>query len=114
MCRELCGDGVNLGTVECDDGNLLNTDGCNDECEVEEGYYCVHATNGRDKCYEVCGDGIMLGAFSCDDGNYNDNDGCTSSCKIEECWDCDGLSPTTCSIDPINTIGIENATMATD
>ena len=114
FCREVCGDGINLETVECDDGNLLNTDGCNDVCEVEEGYYCVHPTMGRDKCYEVCGDGIMLGSFSCDDGNLLDNDGCDKECKIEECWTCDGLSPTTCSIDPINTIGITNATMADD
>eukprot|EP00347_Sterkiella_histriomuscorum_P005840 403355069 len=113
-CRELCGDGMNLGSVDCDDGNLLNTDGCNDVCEVETGYYCTHTTNGRDTCYEVCGDGIMLGSFSCDDGNFLDNDGCDKTCKIEQCWDCDGLSPTTCTIDPINTIGIQNATMVDD
>ena len=74
---------MNLGSVDCDDGNLLNTDGCNDVCEVETGYYCTHTTNGRDTCYEVCGDGIMLGSFSCDDGNFLDNDGCDKTCKIE-------------------------------
>jgi cysteine-rich repeat protein len=110
----LCGDGINLETLECDDGNLLNTDGCSDECEIEEGYYCEHPVGGRDACYEICGDGIMLGFFSCDDGNSIDDDGCDSDCKIEECWECDGLSPTTCYIDPVNTIGIENATMADD
>lgn len=110
----MCGDGINLGTVECDDGNLLNTDGCDEECKVEEGYYCIHPPNGRDTCFEVCGDGIMLGFFSCDDGNNENNDGCNSECVIEECWECDGLSPTKCWIDPINTIGIKNATMADD
>ncbi len=72
-----------MGSVECDDGNLLNTDGCNDICEIETGYKCAHAVNGRDYCDEVCGDGIMLGFFSCDDGNAINDDGCDAACTIE-------------------------------
>jgi cysteine-rich repeat protein len=79
---------------------------------VETGYTCTHPVNGRDTCSEICGDGLMLGYFECEDGNSNNDDGCDSSCKVEQCWECDGLSPTTCTIDPVNTIGIKNATLS--
>ena len=39
-CVEICGDGLNLGEYECDDGNINNRDGCSSECIVEEGYTC--------------------------------------------------------------------------
>ena len=26
---------------ECDDGNLVDGDGCSVECEIEEGYMCM-------------------------------------------------------------------------
>ena len=34
-CVEVCGKGYNLGQFECDDGNTLNGDGCNQFCEIE-------------------------------------------------------------------------------
>ena len=37
-----CGNGIyepNLGEV-CDDGNILNGDGCNNRCQVEYGWIC--------------------------------------------------------------------------
>lgn len=42
MCREICGDGFRFsdeGNI-CDDGNNINGDGCNSNCEVEEGWTC--------------------------------------------------------------------------
>lgn len=38
MCTEVCGDGVRLGLVECD--TLPGDLGCNEKCEVEEGWIC--------------------------------------------------------------------------
>ena len=35
---EICGDGLNLGQYECDDGNLLNGDGWSNTCKIETGY----------------------------------------------------------------------------
>lgn len=53
ICREVCGDGVNLGTVECDDGNQRNGDGCSAQCEIESGYQCTRGAKGKaDVCYE--------------------------------------------------------------
>jgi cysteine-rich repeat protein len=56
----------------------------------------------------------MLGYYACDDGNFINGDGCTSTCTVEQCWTCNGLSPTVCKIDPVNTIGLKNATISID
>jgi proprotein convertase subtilisin/kexin type 5 len=39
-CVEICGDGFNFGMVQCDDGNLMNGDGCNSKCFIEKGWNC--------------------------------------------------------------------------
>jgi len=51
-CAEICGDGINLGQVECDDGNRINNDGCNSNCMVEYGYTCEKRFNNSDICYD--------------------------------------------------------------
>ncbi len=52
---EICGDGINLGLVECDDGNNIDGDGCSSDCEVESGYKCTNraAEDLPDLCYDV-------------------------------------------------------------
>lgn len=47
---EVCGDGLNLGVNECDDGNLESGDGCSSECRIEAGFECTRQTNGTDVC----------------------------------------------------------------
>ena len=32
-CKEICGDGWRI-EYDCDDGNLINTDGCSDACGI--------------------------------------------------------------------------------
>ena len=44
---------MNLGNVECDDGNLISGDGCNSNCEVEYGFKCHHEPNKKDYCYDI-------------------------------------------------------------
>ena len=39
-CKEVCGDGLNYGTLACDDGNNDDGDGCSSTCEVETGFSC--------------------------------------------------------------------------
>jgi len=60
---------------ECDDGDLIDGDGCSSKCKRE------HAP--PEGC---CGDGIVQPGFGedCDNGNLNDGDGCSSSCKLEK------------------------------
>lgn len=79
-----CGNGVlDYGEV-CDDGNVLDGDGCSHDC----------------KSRETCGNHIVDRARGeeCDDGSTVDGDGCSHDCKIEGCGngkldpgeDCDG------------------------
>ena len=41
ICQENCGKGFRLSnTIECDDGNLIDGDGCSKDCKIEEFYKC--------------------------------------------------------------------------
>ena len=55
ICSEYHGDGVRIGTEECDDGNLIDVDGCTANGTVEIGWTCIGSQ--PDVCLEVCGDG---------------------------------------------------------
>ena len=58
-CKEVCGDGLNVGGNECDDGNLLSFDGCDTNCVVEVGYSCSGGSNEKaDSCFPM--DGPMI------------------------------------------------------
>lgn len=41
--RNVCGDGVVNSNEQCDDGNALIGDGCDDACVVEEGWACTRS-----------------------------------------------------------------------
>ncbi len=98
----ICGDGrVNQSTEECDDGNIVNNDGCSSTCKTEKCgdnikqifEQCDDGNNNdNDGCSrgclkEFCGDFIKQTNEQCDDGNIVNNDGCSSTCKIEKCGD---------------------------
>jgi len=100
--EESCGDGVQNGLEQCDDGNNVDNDGCDALCVIE---YCgddiinnvdeqcddgnTDDADGCDSnCYdEVCGNNILQYGEDCDDGNLNDEDGCSSQCVVESCGD---------------------------
>ena len=48
-CVEICGDGVLL-VRECDDGNIVNGDGCSDQCKVEPHYVCSNDVSQISVC----------------------------------------------------------------
>lgn len=50
---EICGDGIKLGQVDCDDGNKKDGDGCSSDCKIEEGYACTSHKDGLDTCTVV-------------------------------------------------------------
>ena len=91
---------------ECDDGNLVDGDGCSATCIIEAGFTCIKIGVGS-TCFETCGDGVDLGlgTHECDDGNLANGDGCSSTCRIEDpgqlTWDCGGppvsQNPTICT-----------------
>ncbi len=67
-----CGDGVQGGTEECDDGNHISDDGCDRDCTLPA-------------CGNGAVDGINTGAEECDDGNLVNEDGCDQNCILELC-----------------------------
>jgi cysteine-rich repeat protein len=62
-CPIACGNGRTEPGEACDDGNLIDGDGCDRNCTVSQ-----------------CGNGIAAGDEVCDDGNLIDGDGCESTC----------------------------------
>jgi len=94
-----CGDGVVDAGEACDDGNLVDGDGCDSNCTltacgngiVTAGEVCDdgNLTDG-DGCdanctLTACGNGIVTAGETCDDGNATDGDGCDSNCTLTAC-----------------------------
>ena len=73
-----CGDGFVTGVESCDDGNLVDGDGCSSDCRSESAPFC--------------GDGMLDEQEECDDGNLEVGDGCSQLCRIED-LDLDGGVP---------------------
>jgi len=68
-----CGDTYLYPSQEqCDDGNSLNGDGCDNQCKKEPG-----------APPPVCGDGSTTSPETCDDGNTESGDGCDNVCQLE-------------------------------
>ncbi|HJQ85527.1 MAG TPA: DUF4215 domain-containing protein [Candidatus Binatia bacterium] len=70
FCRQIvpiparCGNGIVDPGEQCDDGNLVSGDGCND-CLLPR-----------------CGDRVKDPGEDCDDGNTDDTDACTNACRL--------------------------------
>jgi cysteine-rich repeat protein len=97
-----CGDGVQQSTEKCDDGNIIDGDGCAANCGSREicgdgvlnsaaGELCdLGDTLGGDGCaadcrsIEICGNMIRDVGEACDDGNTIPGDGCSGNCKSAE------------------------------
>lgn len=68
ICHELCGDGILLGAFACDDGNLVNGDGCSDICTIEAGWDCSYGSaNAASFCWPLFRPLITDGSLSDDD-----------------------------------------------
>ncbi|HSN84375.1 MAG TPA: DUF4215 domain-containing protein, partial [Polyangiales bacterium] len=94
----LCGDGYRTPPEACDDGNVLDGDGCTAACDLEVCGDGVVNDDGAETCEPpdtalctelcqvrtpVCGDGFLTPPETCDDDNLLDGDGCSSDCLIE-------------------------------
>jgi len=84
QCVTICGDNIVGGTEQCDDGNLIDGDGCSSICEIETS--------------PICGNTVIDTGEQCDDGNTNNGDGCSSICEIETAYSCTG-EPSVCELD---------------
>jgi cysteine-rich repeat protein len=95
---ERCGDRLVGAGEECDDGNVVDGDGCSARCEIEA------CGNGRldvgEECEppkteicsasckrisRLCGNRIVEPPEECDDGNVIPGDGCDLRCQLEFC-----------------------------
>jgi cysteine-rich repeat protein len=99
-----CGNGV-LGVSQifgfpfpedCDDGNLINGDGCDSTCFTETA--------------AVCGNGTVEAGEQCDDGDTTSGDGCSSTCQTEVINNGSCQAPVTIGFNTINgnTDGLTN------
>jgi len=52
-CYDVCGDGI-TAKGHCDDGNLDYGDGCDENCNVENGYHCETLYNGSTPGLSSC------------------------------------------------------------
>lgn len=106
-CKEMrCGDGIVEAPEECDDGNIIPGDGCDENCRVELHFECTLPNpHSRSVCNPICGDGVFtgLGDEECDDGGVEKSDGngyvgvggdgCSATCKVESGWWCHSPQP---------------------
>ena len=79
----ICGNGTAATPEECDDGNLVDGDGCSATCTLEGS--------------PPCGDGRIWLGEQCDDGNPVGGDGCSSTCQVEPGYVCTGDPTSTCT-----------------
>ena len=68
----VCGDGLIEGDEQCDDGNDVPGDLCDENCQIEIPD-------------PVCGNMIVEEGELCDDGNLINDDGCNENCLVEGC-----------------------------
>lgn len=84
---------------QCEDGNIVNGDGCGSSCTLETGWTCTVAPIPN-SCTPICGDGKRVGSEICDDGSILDTLNCLPDCTgPEPGFFCSGgnvNSPTTC------------------
>ncbi|CAI2378132.1 unnamed protein product [Moneuplotes crassus] len=88
------GNGVVECQEGCDDGNLVDEDGCNSNMVIEAGFECEgdNPTTCDLKSNSLCPNGKTESEEECDDGNSTDGDGCSKNCKIESGYQCFGLT----------------------
>ncbi|MCY1059885.1 DUF4215 domain-containing protein [Nannocystis sp. SCPEA4] len=104
----VCGNNQVDGNEQCDDGNDVAGDGCENDCTTTPGADCGNgmldpgeecddgnlvAMDGcENNCTETassprCGDGMINGDDECDDGNRDNTDACTNTCENAMCGD---------------------------
>lgn len=74
-----CGNETREGSEQCDDGNVVNGDGCSSTCMLERS--------------SACGNGIVERPEQCDDYNVSNGDGCTSTCMLERSSAASSIAP---------------------
>ncbi len=96
-----CGGGFIEEGEQCDDGNSISGDGCEDDCQVTPGWVCNDEQPSV--CHRItCGDGIIEGDETCDTGPdpANASPGCVQ-CQLTAGWYCGTEQPSVCEQRPV-------------
>ncbi len=89
-----CGNGIHTpGEEECDDGNVIDGDGCDSNCTIT-----------------ACGNGIATPGEACDDGNAVEGDGCDTNCSVSACGN--GILAPAEFCDDGNTVNVDGCSSA--
>lgn len=75
-----CGNSIKEENEECDDGNLLDGDGCNQQCKTEEN---LHNIAEEEEIILICGDKILKANETCHEDDLIILDECDTDCEIE-------------------------------
>ena len=95
-CHDICGDGKVFGSTQCDDGNLINGDGCSSACIIEDGYSWIDGSpTAQSQWSEIWGDGLNFGHYEWDDGDRDDGDGWDYNWMYEKWYQWIGGNPIT-------------------
>ena len=78
----VCGNGLLETGEECDDGNLINDDGCSAQCEIEENETEIYCGNSILEPGEECDWGLLNG-FLCWAGYGTSCFYCSSNCQLK-------------------------------
>lgn len=118
----ICANGVVESGEQCDDGNLINGDGCNDVCMFENSNCSNGIINAGEQCDDgnsingdgcnmycllengTCGNAVVNAGEQCDDGNNINGDGCNLACMIEGAISGNGVVESGEQCDDANTI----------
>jgi MYXO-CTERM domain-containing protein len=92
--QNICGNGNIEGAEVCDDGNLLDGDGCEATCVFTPGVV-------------ACGNGVVDPGEVCDDGNLAGADGCEADCTSTPSTNPDPTCATDPSLCPATDPGIQ-------
>jgi cysteine-rich repeat protein len=90
---ETCGNGTLEGTEQCDDGDVIADDGCNQTCEIVTDWQCSGTPS---VCAPICGNSLVQTPEACDDGGTTPGDGCDAVCQAETGYQCSG-TPSLCT-----------------
>jgi len=91
----------------CDDGNIVDGDGCNSTCGIESGWSCVGSPSVCNPS-SLCGNGIINSPETCDDSNLVNGDGCNATCSVEPGWSCLN-EPSQCSLPEVHWENLQGA-----
>jgi len=80
---EICGDGLVVGTENCDDGKKDDDIGCALGCKstLPKWVCSTNPSTKKSECLPKCKDGFVVEGEKCDAGSDPKSDGCSNDCK---------------------------------